>query len=66
VSEPVQYTLKLPPDINRWVSERAKQNLRSKSAEIVFVLRAEMKAAGEEFGDKAPAAAPNAAVDAAR
>ena len=50
-----QYKLNLPADVKAWVAAMAAKNLRSQSAEIIFALREKM-AAGEDFGEAAPAA----------
>lgn len=50
-----QFKMNLPEDVMGWVTDEARKNCRSKSAQIVFVLRS-AKAAGGEFGDRAPAA----------
>lgn len=50
-----QYKMNMPADIDAWASAEAERNCRSKSAQIIFVLRSVM-AAGGEFGDQTPAA----------
>lgn len=55
-----QFKMNLPEDVMRWVSAEAGKECRSKSAQIIFVLRSAM-AAGGSFGDQAPAAEINGA-----
>lgn len=38
-----QFKLKLPADIDQWIEQGAGKSLRSKSAEIVFLLREKME-----------------------
>jgi hypothetical protein len=50
----VQYKLNLPEDINRWIEKASVKSLRSKSAEIIFILREKMESHEKEKGE-APA-----------
>lgn len=53
-----QFKINLPEDVKRWVSRRAEENLRSQTAEIIFIIREKMAAAtGEGLANTAPAAA---------
>jgi hypothetical protein len=38
-----QFKLNLPVEIDRWIEERAAKSLRSKSAEIIFILKDKME-----------------------
>jgi hypothetical protein len=38
-----QFKLKLPADIDQWIEQGAEKSLRSKSAEIVYLLREKME-----------------------
>lgn len=53
--EDAHFRLRLPHDVKAWLAGEAKREIRSITAQIVFVLRKEM-AAGEDFGEDAPAA----------
>ena len=55
-----QFKMNLPEDVMGWVADEARKNCRSKSAQIVFVLRS-VKAAGGSIGVQAPAAESEAA-----
>ncbi len=50
-----QFKLMIPPDVKAWIAAEAACNIRSQSAQIVFVLRSVM-AAGGDLGGTAPAA----------
>ena len=49
------FRLRMPRDVKAWLAEVSKREVRSITAQIVFLLRKEM-AAGEDFGRCAPAA----------
>lgn len=42
-----QFKMMIPSDVMDWVSERAKANMRSKSAEINMALKEKMAAEGK-------------------
>lgn len=49
----VKFTVELPRELNDWLAEQAKLNLRSKSKQIEYLLKAIMekqKASGEREG----------------
>lgn len=48
-----QFKMNLSQDVMGWVADEARKNCRSKSAQIVFVLRS-AKAAGGSIGVQAP------------
>ena len=41
--ESKQYKLILPAELDRWIEEETGKSLRSKSAEIIFILREKME-----------------------
>lgn len=43
MSKPTQFKLLLPADVKAWLEQQASKNVRSQGAEIVALLRAEMK-----------------------
>lgn len=58
--EDKHFRLRIPDDLMEWVKARAARNLRSVTAEVVFLLREEMVAGGTRGG-----ASPNAGTEAA-
>lgn len=56
--EDEHFRLRIPGDIKKWVRARSVNNMRSMTAEIIFILREKMSAAtGEGLANTAPAAA---------
>lgn len=54
-SQIAPFGLRMPEDLKEWVKKKARMEGRSMNNTIVQILR-EMKAAGVQFGDHAPAA----------
>ncbi|SDW00054.1 hypothetical protein [Celeribacter indicus] len=54
--ETVQIGIRFPKDMKAWLEEQSRLNRSSQNSEVVRAVRATMKAAGEQFGDQAPAA----------
>lgn len=38
-----QYKLNLPKELDDWIEQRASESLRSKSAEIIYILKEKME-----------------------
>lgn len=51
MQQAVQYKMKLPADVHRWLKENAAKSLRSMNSEIVFSIRQRM---GEEAAGEGP------------
>jgi hypothetical protein len=51
--ETKQYKLNLPAEIDKWIEECAAHSLRSKSAEIIFILKEKMEQEKEKSGTTA-------------
>lgn len=43
LKETKQYKLVLPAELDQWIEQETEKSLRSKSAEIVFILRERME-----------------------
>jgi hypothetical protein len=50
VNEPVKMTLRLPPDIKRWIDREAERNFSSQSSEVVRSVRSRMESEQEKVG----------------
>ncbi|PWJ75262.1 Arc-like DNA binding dprotein [Pseudaminobacter salicylatoxidans] len=52
-----QISLRVPPDVKKWLSQQASRNMRSLNAEVVMAIKEKMATTGLEFGDADPAEA---------
>lgn len=52
----VQVGIRFPTDVKSWLEDQARLNRSSQNSEVVRAVRAQMLAAGVEFGDQPPAA----------